>query len=293
LDHGANSNDHNSLTVAILNSRVDQVKLLLDYGPNNNAIMETCFHVSLNIESIRIVKLLIHYGADVNVKNSYLENSLFIYLKRSTLSTVKLNTNIDMVKLLINSGCELNVINTHGKSLFGCALLTNNVNIVQLLLENNIDINIQVNKGENGLWLSNSYSFVIFELLLEYGIDVNAYNSYSYPLFNEINNYTYNYVKVKTLIQYGANINFIINNETPLYIAVKLRDGSVMDLLLENKAKVNLLNLAITENYFYGFIKLLEYGADPNFRHIKNNTCLINAILNNNSDTHIMVKLLL
>ncbi len=107
--------------------------------------------------SLKIVKSLIGYGADVNAKNNDGRTALM------------LTSNLEIAKLLIDSGADVNAKNNDG----GTALmLTSNLEIAKLLIDNGADVNAKSNGGLTALMLTSSLE--ITKLLIDNGADVNA-----------------------------------------------------------------------------------------------------------------------
>lgn len=184
--------------------------------------------------SLKIVKSLICYGADVNAKNNDGRTALM------------LTSNLEIAKLLIDSGADVNAKNNDG----GTALIwADKLEIAKLLIDNGADINAKDSLGhtaltqavnwdrleiaklliDNGADTKNSLTYLtsvntkweMVKLLIDNGADINARGSGMFgnpPLIIGVINYMYNgpllyyeyseiLEKIKFLIDKGADVN--------------------------------------------------------------------------------------
>ena len=108
----------------------DILKLFLDNGAlssintANNYTGNTPLLIACNNNSLDTVKLLIKYGANINLQNNNGETAL--------MSTSKSNNEL-MVNYLLYNGADINVTNHDGETALDIAANTNNINIVNLI----------------------------------------------------------------------------------------------------------------------------------------------------------------
>ncbi|XP_014203563.1 uncharacterized protein LOC106635888 [Copidosoma floridanum] len=131
---------------------VAEVQNMLQRNSNcvndRNRKLQTPLHfvVSLsNVSSIyrlRIMQLLIEYGADVNARDDNLETALHlaVYYER-----------VDEVKLLLENHADPNIELLFGETILGIVVLKNVENILELLLEYGANPNIMNDENETPL----------------------------------------------------------------------------------------------------------------------------------------------
>lgn len=152
-------------------------------------------------EMIEQIRLLIFYGADVNKKDN--NGISFLGLARSLrYSELK-----EIIKILKLAGAEI----TFSENSFRSLIYENDAANVRKLLEKGIDPNIQ------GLYYDDKErSALIKSVTLDH------------------------YEVAKTLIEFGANVNFITqkSNLSALLVAVNHKNEEMIELLISNGAKV-------------------------------------------------------
>jgi ankyrin repeat protein len=213
----------------ILKSAVDKtniqiVKLLLGYMNNNDLnfkykkngntiLMYTIDSIPTHrspkdVDRLKIIKLLIDNGADVNIKDDNGNTSLIDACQHIY------NQNPELIKLLIKNGADVNNRNKHGVTAIQSVAKSsgddlnkkNAIEIVKLLIKNGADVNLsghyhstRVSPLEEAVLANN---FEIAELLIKNGANVNSMGYYGTPLMKAQS------VKMaKLLIENGADIN--------------------------------------------------------------------------------------
>jgi len=112
----------------------------------------TPFLLSVANGDMKLAKLFIEYGADINVKNT---------MERSALHfAIKYNFS-DFVKLLIKHNVNVNISETCGyaKNPIIEAVIEGNLNIVELLIEAGANINVQDLNGKRALQYAEENNF--------------------------------------------------------------------------------------------------------------------------------------
>ena len=186
--------------------------------------------------SLKIVKSLIGYGADVNAKNNDGRTALM------------LTSNLEIAKLLIDNGADVNAKNNDGGTALTRAVYWDKLEVAKLLIDNGADINAKDSLGhtaltqavnwdrleiaklliDNGADTKNSLTYLtsvtkweMVKLLIDNGADINARGSGMFgnpPLIIGVINYMdysplpyYEYSeileKIKFLIDKGADVN--------------------------------------------------------------------------------------
>lgn len=186
----------------------------------------------------------------------------------------------EVVEFLLEQGADVNFITGEGASALFFACCSGHTKIVELLLKklkNNADIVSTVCNGTKVLIdASTRGHFDVVKLLLEFliGYDVNVSTVRDGTEALSFASMNGHFDVVKLLIEYGVNVND--NSEgglnNPLFCACWSGQTAIVELLLKNKADINLavcgrmtaLERAIKEGYV-DIVKLfIEYGADVN-----------------------------
>ncbi|CAL4245438.1 unnamed protein product, partial [Meganyctiphanes norvegica] len=199
------------------------------------------------------VKILLEYGAHVNIQNPYGDTPLM---------AATLIEEPEIIRRLIAAGADPNVRNLNGETALHLATRFDCNNVVTTLLKEGANMNIQDNLGYTPLMEAPSES--ITYLLLNNGADPNIAAN---------NGDTTLHLKAKadlptlTLapIEYGSELdprNY--DGDTPLQLAVRSRSLQTIQLLLNhgcvvnniNKADVSIVQDAILPFDFYNTIDI-------------------------------------
>jgi ankyrin repeat protein len=264
----------------------------LDSDSNND--LDSDSNSKLNNDLVEIVKLLLEYGAEVNVRN---ENG------ETPLHSASTNGQFEITNLLLKNEADVNARNENGetplcevasKYFKHCRRENSNFSerdhkeycqiffkIIELLVENGADVDVEYNR-DNGWSLLHGASC--------YGLDD----------------------LIELLCNNGANINIrtVDGDMTPLHIAAELYRSSIVSQLVERGADVNArtadgktplhfaadknINIEIilhfaAENFLWDNIDdnigtiqiLIENGANVNARTADGKTALTIAQSNN------------
>ncbi|XP_057318326.1 uncharacterized protein LOC130663224 [Microplitis mediator] len=244
----------------------NQDRKLINYLLQNNVLVNTytskcepALFLAIRSGNVGLVETLIHHRAKINIT----------YNNTTPLHLAVEQNNYAIAEFLIKRRAEVNALTKQNRSILQIAIKKNNINLVKLLIENNADLNVVTKNYETALILSikrnNSY---LFEILLDAGAEVNSVNLP--PLFVAVERKRY--TMTKRLIERGADVNTIYNNQTALIIAVENGYMTIVELLIKNKADVNIevaatktaLSAAIMEGNFVIFKMLVDAIADLN-----------------------------
>lgn len=140
--------------------------------------------------SLKIVKSLIGYGADVNAKNNDGRTALM------------LTSNLEIAKLLIDSGADVNAKNNNGGTALTRAVYWDKLEVAKLLIDNGADVNAKDDEfGQTALTQAVNWDRLeIAKLLIDNGADTK--NSLTY-----LTSVT-KWEMVKLLIGNGADIKY-------------------------------------------------------------------------------------
>ena len=240
--------------------------------------------------SLKIVKSLIGYGADVNAKNNDGRTALM------------LTSNLEIAKLLIDSGADVNAKNNNGGTALTRAVYWDKLEVAKLLIDNGADVNAKDDEFgqtaltqavnwdrleiaklliDNGADTKNSLTYLtsvtkweMVKLLIDNGADINARSSGMFgtpPLIIGVINYMgysplpyYEYSeileKIKFLIDKGADVN--------------VKDNGGRSVL---EKTIDILNIQHWELVLEIVKLLVDNGANINAKDKNGNTALTYA----------------
>ena len=235
----------------------------------------TPLHVAVNEKRMRIVRILIKYGADVNIEDAnkisplqlaihknliddYLMDLIFEYNKKVGLSIDNVRffqffsiflkeksviiSRLSSKELPVNYTVPLNYsLGLSGYTPLHFAVERGDVELIEILLENGANICIQDNNGLSPLHLaSERRNYIIVEKMLLFS---------NGALENLIDNNGVSHLHIACIVnnvdivnrylQSGVQVNLATKNgETPLHFAVKFNCVATVKLLLKNNADI-------------------------------------------------------
>jgi ankyrin repeat protein len=277
IDHGANvnyPNDWGPLHEASIFS-IKMVKLLLEKGTDINAAgLRTPLQTAIQEGPRDIFDLLIQSGADVNAKDRLGFTPMYMAIY---------NKDLDYMKILIANGADVNTKYPGGETLLQAASVTGKTEVVQFLLEKGADINAKDNTGWTALLrAARSADANMVELLLDKGAEIDARdNKYGFTALQYAARLGYKKV-AKLLITKGADINEKDKDgRTALHLAAESADADIVELLLVNGADINAKDkrgrtpLYFAANHDYKIVELLlNKGADSSIETESGKTLL-------------------
>ncbi len=227
---------------AIVNHNNKKIEEMLNAGLNPNMNINADdgaipIFTAISLDNTEAVKLLIKYGADVNVKEDLFGGT--------PIQKAALAGREDIVKLLIEAGAKINVVNYNNDTPLSGAASAGHIIVLNYLLKHGAKVNIKDNKGQNALFLAvYNKKYNCIESLLKAGININYLNNFGVsPLYLAIENEDTDIVKL--LLEYGAdpNLSKVYYNNTPLMRASSMGLIDIVDLLLNSKhIKVNYID---------------------------------------------------
>ena len=123
--------------------------------------------------NLKIVKILIEHGADVN-KTKASNNS-------TPILTAAQSGYLKIVELLIEYGADINKINSHGFTPLILAIDEENFEVVKVLLKSGADINIVGDRGRTALFFAiNQENQELIKFLIDKGANVNHIDNIGY-----------------------------------------------------------------------------------------------------------------
>jgi len=199
------------------------------------------------------------------------------------------NGGIEMVRLFLDYGANVNT--TIPSSPLKYAIKSKDTDIALLLLRNGA----KATPDDLVLAMERGYEYLV-RVMVEKGIDVNEESSNRiYPLLFAVRVCDPSIVTL--LLDYGANINVhdSVSGRTPLMVAASREKHEIVRLLLSRGVDVNSVdrdgNTALMVTMHVGIIRMLiDAGIDINARDHHGHTALVEAITDSQHDK---VKLLL
>lgn len=242
----------------------------INYVMSGNLLLSgyTCVMLASDGGYLDIIKLLIDWGADINIVHDISEDSCLIKACNNGYKSV--------VEYLLSQNVNLNHQNIYGDNALMCACKNNHYDIVELLLQYPININTSNrNKNTSLIICSIAGYYNIAKSLLACNPNINIQNNEGNTALICACKYN-NLEMVKLLLKYNPNLHIKNNNGETCLRCINI---NIVSLLLEhdhsdelintqdNDGNTELLNAIINNNI--PFIKLyLEYGVDL---YIKNN----------------------
>ena len=267
-------------------------------------------HLAAKYDNIKILKLLLNHGMDVNEVNCNDETPLFVAIKNdscevfdnlvdisdiykknkenvSSLCYSIFNGNLNFFKKILNKVEQFEKRNnvTLGITLLHFAILQEKIDIVKLLL-NKYNINTETNHGYTFLhYAIFKKNIEIVKLLLDKDdIDVNkCYNNGLSPLNCAIMVNSYEIVKL--LLQHkNINVNQKDDENYPINLGIKKRNNKIIKELTKHPSILINTNNGYGKNTLYLAFKykndhiINKIMDDPNYdinEKINDYTCLI------------------
>jgi len=281
------------------NCDLDFVRFLLEQSKGievneKNIYNKTALHracsLQYNKKSLELAKLLVEFGADINLPDQHGYTPLNL--------TLILGGNIDLAWYLINQGADVNIKANEGTTTLMGAAKSHSPELITYLLNKGFDINAQNEEGKTPLIyaLGNDYTrnhIPVIRLLLKAGADVNIKTKTGFTALHTAaieNNDSINPKAAQLLIDAGAKVNVAssASGATPLHEAVMTNNAITAEILLKNGADTGARNnkgwtpLAmimdgLKERYSVParMVKLLvENGADINTKGFTGKTIL-------------------
>ncbi len=232
--------DNNSLTKKFLQLGADvNIKNIYNYTP--------LMHAVKNIKDIKLVKLLIDEGADVNV----IDETGMTALGYSVYSYED-NNSIAITRLLLNSGAKVNRKNAQATSALMHAVKSGNYNSAKLLLVVGADINTKNAAGKTAI--NYAYKPEVVQLLIDRGADYSIIDAVKIGSIDKMNDF----IKINGIDEYDKNL---------LATAINYNHIDIVKLLIDQGLLLNLIPLA-AKNKNVEIVKLLiDKGMDVNKLH--------------------------
>lgn len=284
----------------------------------------TPLHIAAYNGYKKLFLTLLDLGADVNVKNNQGITPLIFACSNAQVEIIDSfhNVNFDIVdnngdatvhyaarienaeviKKLINNGANLNVTDARKRTSLVVALQNNNLNVANAILESHeqLDVNIISAEGKTALTIAVSIGDInIIKELVNRGADINFQNLEGVSILR-LAVMGGKHDVVEFLLQNGADVNNVssVDGDTALHCAAEYDNANIVNLLLDNGAKINTTNKegdtplhrACLNNGFNATEYLVARGADKGLVNYEGATAICFAITDRNKK---IVKFLL
>ena len=295
----ANAKDENGespLYLACRSGKTELVKLFLSHGanPNIGTIDTNPLHAACRDDHCDSVKLLLEYNADVTVSDSTRKTALHRALESGTYYSRNSDKIAVMVQLLLSRGANVNAVSEDGETPLYLACSKGYESVAKNLIEFGAKVDGNSGKKLPLTAACRNKHVSMVQLLLANGANPNAQeedtHSLSLPLLIAADDDKSELVEL--LLKHDAKVEAVDKNgNTALHRAVdhyrpeatssqyskKVTFSgsakSVVDILLENKADVNIVNSSgetplykATSRGLLDVVKkmLQMYGGNPN-----------------------------
>ena len=258
-----------------------------DYVNNRNYEGFTLLSLAVIRNNIEMAELLLKYKADVNAE---------VDLTDSVLIGAVDNNNMEMVKLLLSYGADIDYQGFRGRTALFCALEYNrkeNIEMVKLLIKNKADVNIAYD-GDYGneetplMYAAMKGYKETVKILIENKADINKRNIYNANAL--IYAYMYGHEDIADIL--------LQNGSDSLDKSLKVCNLNKETLLSYD---VPLITAAVYSTNEVFLQKLIDNGANVNYKTYDNKTALIEAadynninavkvLLKNNADVNVQNK---
>lgn len=268
-----------------------KVNLNKGYGGN------TPLTFAIKKNDMQLVKILLQdkiNKADINLKNAFGEVPLMLAC---------CSDNLDLVNLLINNGANVNCKNTKGETPLWWALKHDKNDLAKLLINSFADINFRYRENSILELACQTNNYELAKLIFSRDVKINRHNNPLWIILNSRHmNVNCKNELVNLSLQYDTDINKEIWGETPLTFAVKENNIDLVKILISNKTNtldINKKNLydesalwiAINNGYKEIIKILIANGADVDCINLSNNTPIIYAIKQNDTELlHTLIK---
>ncbi|MAM71563.1 MAG: hypothetical protein CMP91_10515 [Gammaproteobacteria bacterium] len=255
--HATTPEGDNALLNAAKTGAVQGVQALIEAGADVNSrdsyLYQTPLMWAVASNQADVARILIDHGADLNAQSAVLDFRGVAFSSTAgdfpdggltALHHAARENAIAATQILIESGSDLNVLDSQGISPLRFAIINKNIDLAKMLVEAGANINdgalvdlLDVETKELTFvraeknYENQTSPMELVELMLELGVDVNAYPEDAYPL-------------PATGFRGGAGTS----GQTALFNMAMTDDQDIMAMLLQHGANPNSLNM--DGNYF-------------------------------------------
>jgi len=225
-----------SLEKVLITRDIDMLHLLIQQGINISEI--NIINLIQSSYSLEFIRTLIDAGANINIIDQYGNTPLMIASNKGKY---------DVVKLLVEKKAKLDLQNYHGYTAITMAFTRKEIyySIIKHLIDSGADANKTIKKYKSTALMSacieNDEKVAL--LLVNHTKDLDAQsNDGDSPLLDAVNNNMINVVELLLKKKANVNIQNITNGITPLMIACANENEKMINLLLNYKPDLYILD---------------------------------------------------
>jgi ankyrin repeat protein len=263
--------EYTALYYACNNDAYESVELLIELGADINLKLkyrDFPIHTAINNKSLKIAELLIQNGANVRILGAYRNTVLHRACELNATRIIKMiikrvdidvqnnndntplhyaayNNSYESVQILIDNGAFLNIRNEEGLTPLHYAINNNSYESLRIIINNTKDIyyieDEEYYETYNETYLdyaTKKKSIECVKIIIEKYKDIEFKNKYGLTSFHYA--IIFNYFEiVKLFIKNNFNI-YTPNSENYLHFAIKHKSLDIINILIENKKKINI-----------------------------------------------------
>lgn len=260
IENNANINAKDSLG----NTPLDY--LISDYDLETGSVKDTDMKNSNMQKKYEIAKLLISEDANINITRVFKDKILFYLIIKMTLANIQLAEDTEKEKLEITNDINFfNLIVDTGIDLNNMSIKVNknSLNLMDFTVTRIATINTTLKKQTESRGLDK-----IIQILIDKKLSVSeGFNQVLLNYAVKLNNQKI----VLAMLESGADVNVMLGDEFPTYLAAKNNSVEMLKLLESKGGYINGLNnknesplSAAVENSSLDAVKyLMENGANP------------------------------
>ena len=194
----------------------------------------TALHSASSEGHLQIVRYLLRYGVDVNIRDSGLETPLLLASWKG---------HCDVVQYLLEHGADVDMRDQFQHTPLIVAVFSRHVDVVRLILEHNAEVNAQDKDGLTVLHYAIRYGseanrFQIVQLLLKHGANANVHNNELQTPLHWVLMRPDSLDVLRILLEHGADLDAEDKNgKTPLQLSLEGYHPEVTQLVSEYSSK--------------------------------------------------------
>ena len=158
-----------ALMIAAQNGNINAVKIIIKYSKDkinfSDIYGESALIMAITSNHFEIVKLLLHHGADTEIRTGRDETALFIACRSSS---------IQIIDLLLRNGADSNAGDSNDRTVLMLAAKDDNCKVLDTLLKHDVNIDRGSWRDTTALmYAANAGNKEAIEILIKHGANIN------------------------------------------------------------------------------------------------------------------------